>query len=99
MVNNLGSTAGDIVLIFVMGAYWLTSHQRAIDFITKLSSLRSETVSGELTYDGSLDPAGRYEFHSQSGDIRLRIPASAGLHPRGAMKICPGLRRGRQQAR
>ena len=44
----------------------------------KLSSLRSETVSGDLTYDGTLDPSGRYEFHSQSGDIRLRIPANAG---------------------
>jgi hypothetical protein len=43
-----------------------------------LSSLRSETVSGDLTYDGTLDAQGRYEFHSQSGDIRLRIPATSG---------------------
>ncbi|NUO63139.1 MAG: DUF4097 family beta strand repeat protein [Gemmatimonadaceae bacterium] len=43
-----------------------------------VKTLRSETVSGELTYEGSLDPNGRYEFHSQSGDVRLRIPASSG---------------------
>ena len=43
-----------------------------------LSSLRSETVSGGLTYDGTLAAQGRYEFHSQSGDIRLRIPSASG---------------------
>ena len=43
-----------------------------------LKSLRTETVSGEVAYDGTLDPQGRYEFHSQSGDIRLRLPASTG---------------------
>lgn len=45
---------------------------------SSLSSLRSETVSGDLTYDGTLDAQGRYEFHSQSGDIRLRIPSTSG---------------------
>lgn len=40
ILNDMGATLGDIVLIFVMGAYWLTSHQRAIDFITQLYPLR-----------------------------------------------------------
>jgi DUF4097 and DUF4098 domain-containing protein YvlB len=43
-----------------------------------VKTLRSETVSGDMTYDGALDPSGRYEFHSQSGGVRLRVPASAG---------------------
>ena len=40
--------------------------------------LRTETVSGELTYDGTLDADGRYDFRSHSGDLRLGVPANAG---------------------
>lgn len=36
MVDDLGGTLGDAILIFVMGAYWLTSHQKAKEFVTQL---------------------------------------------------------------
>lgn len=73
------TVSGDVTLTHVTGTIEVetVSGEMSIDN-AKVSSLRTETVSGELTYDGSLDPSGRYEFHSQSGDIRLRIPASAG---------------------
>lgn len=35
---------------------------------------RAETVSGDVTYDGTVDPAGRYDFHSHSGGIELVLP-------------------------
>jgi len=38
--------------------------------------IRSHTTSGDLVYEGSIDPAGRYELSAHSGDIRLTIPAS-----------------------
>lgn len=37
MLDDIGSTLGEAVLIFVMGAYWLTSHNKTIDYITRLS--------------------------------------------------------------
>jgi len=37
MLDDISSTLGDAVLIFVMGAYWLTSHEKATSFITQLS--------------------------------------------------------------
>ena len=37
MLDDISSTLGDAVLIFVMGAYWITSHEKAISFITQLS--------------------------------------------------------------
>jgi len=37
---------------------------------------RAETVSGDVTYEGSVDPAGRYDFTSHSGTLRLVLPAS-----------------------
>jgi hypothetical protein len=36
-----------------------------------------ESVSGDVTYGGPIDPAGRYEFHSHSGDVILRLPVHA----------------------
>jgi predicted PurR-regulated permease PerM len=36
VVNNAGGIAGDIILIFVIGVYWLTSYDKAIEFISKL---------------------------------------------------------------
>lgn len=40
MVDDIGNTLGDAALIFVMGAYWLTSHDKATEFISQLTSPR-----------------------------------------------------------
>ena len=40
--------------------------------------VRFHTTSGDLTYDGSINPSGRYELVTHSGDVRLAIPASTG---------------------
>lgn len=37
VLNNAGGIAGDIILIFVIGVYWLTSREKAIDFAQQLS--------------------------------------------------------------
>ena len=39
--------------------------------------VRVETVSGNLRFDGPLDPTGRYEFETHSGTIRLALPTDA----------------------
>lgn len=44
----------------------------------KLRTFRSETVSGDLRYEGSFDAAGDYRFNSHSGDVTVEIPANAG---------------------
>jgi hypothetical protein len=77
--SRIDAVSGDVSLTDVSGTLELetVSGEITLDGM-KLKSLRTETVSGEVTYDGTLDPQGRYEFHSQSGDIRLRIPGSAG---------------------
>ena len=40
--------------------------------------VRMESVSGDLEYGGSVAADGRYDFHSHSGGITLRIPADVG---------------------
>ena len=39
--------------------------------------VRTKTTSGDVTYDGSIDPAGRYDFGSHSGEVDVLLPANA----------------------
>ena len=41
-------------------------------------SVRAESVSGRVSYGGSFDPAGSYDFTSHSGSVTLSLPADAG---------------------
>lgn len=38
--------------------------------------LRARSTSGDVEFDGTVDPAGRYDFGSHSGTIHLLLPAS-----------------------
>jgi hypothetical protein len=40
--------------------------------------VRVRSTSGRLTYAGTIDGAGRYEFNSHSGSIRLALPEDVG---------------------
>ena len=40
--------------------------------------VRTETVSGDIIYNGTIEPSGRYSFESHSGTLRLNIPRGAG---------------------
>lgn len=42
----------------------------------KSSQVRMETVSGDLTYSGTVEETGSYELSTHSGDVRMEIPAS-----------------------
>jgi DUF4097 and DUF4098 domain-containing protein YvlB len=42
--------------------------------------VRTETVSGSVSYAGTIEPSGRYGFESHSGSIRLSIPRNAGAN-------------------
>jgi predicted PurR-regulated permease PerM len=40
VLGELGTLAGEAILVFVMGAFWLTSHTNAINFVTELFPLK-----------------------------------------------------------
>ncbi len=44
----------------------------------KSKSVRAETVSGSVTYNGTFDPTGNYVFKSHSGRLTMGLPANAG---------------------
>jgi DUF4097 and DUF4098 domain-containing protein YvlB len=43
----------------------------------RTKSVHLGSTSGDISYDGAIDPAGRYEFETHSGDVELTIPADA----------------------
>lgn len=42
------------------------------------SFVRAETVSGDTKFTGPVDPKGRYEFHSHSGDVAVDLTGGSG---------------------
>jgi DUF4097 and DUF4098 domain-containing protein YvlB len=40
--------------------------------------VRIGTTSGDITFDGTIDPTGRYELQTHSGDVDLTLPANVG---------------------
>jgi DUF4097 and DUF4098 domain-containing protein YvlB len=40
-------------------------------------TVRAKTTSGDVSYEGTIDPAGRYDLESHSGDVRLKVPRDA----------------------
>jgi DUF4097 and DUF4098 domain-containing protein YvlB len=72
------SVSGDVKLTDLRGNIDVSTVSGDIELhgmTTKLA--RGKTTSGDVTYDGLIDPAGRYEFSTHSGDIRLHIPREA----------------------
>jgi len=51
LIQNLGNIAANAALIFVMGAYWLTSHISAKRFILKLTSPRYRDETRHIIHD------------------------------------------------
>ncbi|MEP6987105.1 MAG: AI-2E family transporter, partial [Chloroflexota bacterium] len=51
LVGDASSTLGEAVLVFVMGVYWLTSHQRAVEFIVQLFTIRLREKVESVVYE------------------------------------------------
>jgi hypothetical protein len=74
----VNSMNGEVQLTDVRGTVEASTVSGDIDLrgiVTKL--VRAKTTSGDVMFDGTIDPAGRYELTSHSGDIGLRIPRDA----------------------
>lgn len=50
---------------------------------SRAKTVRMATVSADIEYDGTIDPAGRYDFRSHSGSVRLTLPRGTGATVRG----------------
>jgi DUF4097 and DUF4098 domain-containing protein YvlB len=64
------NVTGDVEASTVSGSIRLVGIQS--------KDIRTESVSGDITYTGSIEATGRYGFESHSGTLRLNIPRGAG---------------------
>jgi DUF4097 and DUF4098 domain-containing protein YvlB len=73
------SVSGDVRVETVSGNVEGSSVSGNIRLIgIQSKDVRSETVSGDIVYSGSIEAGGRYGFDSHSGTVRLNIPRGAG---------------------
>jgi DUF4097 and DUF4098 domain-containing protein YvlB len=75
---QIKSVSGDIRITDFKGDFEGETVSGSIELQNAVGRfIRSHTTSGDLTYEGSIDPAGRYELSAHSGDIRLAIPSNS----------------------
>src|SRR5215210_5003805 len=73
------SVSGDVRVETVSGAVEGSTVSGNIRLVgVQSKDVRSETVSGNIVYSGSIDSGGRYDFESHSGTVRLNIPRGEG---------------------
>jgi DUF4097 and DUF4098 domain-containing protein YvlB len=81
------SVVGDVVVATTSGGVKLSEIRGNADVGTvsgdvelrgiTAKTVRAKTTSGDVTFDGLIDPAGRYELVAHSGDVNLHIQRDA----------------------
>ncbi len=66
---RISDSSGDITAESTNGAITMTR--------CAAQSVDASTVNGDITYDGSLEGSGHYQFNTHNGDISLGVPESA----------------------
>jgi DUF4097 and DUF4098 domain-containing protein YvlB len=75
---DISTQSGDLKLTDVRGDVEVSNTSGDITLRNVTAKLvRAKTTSGDVLYDGTIDPTGRYELTSHSGDIRLHVPRDA----------------------
>ena len=74
------AVSGDVTIERVVGEIDAESVSGEVSLRRAQSDrVHAESVSGEITYDGSIARDGRYDFSSHSGNVHLSIPDNAGI--------------------
>ena len=76
---EVNAMSGELMLTDVRGDVDATSVSGDIDLRNVTAKyVRARSTSGDIAYDGNVDPAGRYELGSHSGSVYLTIPQTTG---------------------
>lgn len=85
---SVTSVSGDVSLQTVSGDISLTGARGAVEVESvsgdadlrevSATEVRAHTTSGDVTFTGRIVGAGRYEFSTHSGEVRLHLPADVG---------------------
>jgi len=76
---DISTVGGDLVVSDVKGDVETTSVSGDIDLrAVNARYVRAKSTSGDITFDGVVDTAGRYELGSHSGSVYLTVPQGTG---------------------
>ena len=76
---SINTVSGDIALTGARGQVEIETVSGSMTLQDASSrQIRSHSTSGDLTFAGQVMDAGRYEFSTHSGDVRLELPSDAG---------------------
>jgi DUF4097 and DUF4098 domain-containing protein YvlB len=74
------SVSGDVTIERVTGEVDAETVSGEVDVRGARSDrVHAQSVSGDLTYDGTISRDGHYDFQSHSGTVRLYVPSDAGI--------------------
>ncbi len=86
--QRIANVAGDVRAAAVSGRIEMSNVEgdieagsvsgRLVLLDVRSKFVKAGSVSGRVVFAGSIDPAGRYEFESHSGSIRLAVPENTG---------------------
>ena len=76
---NVHTVSGDISLTGARGTVELETVSGDMELRDVVSSqVRTNSTSGDLTFAGAIVNAGRYQFETHSGELRLELPPNVG---------------------
>ena len=76
---NVHTVSGDISLTGGRGTVEMETVSGDIELRDVVSSqVRTNSTSGDVTFAGAIVNAGRYQFETHSGELRLELPANVG---------------------
>jgi len=74
----IGTTSGSVKLSDLRGNADVGTVSGDVELIGVTAKVvRAKTTSGDVTFDGLIDPTGRYELVAHSGDVNLHIQREA----------------------
>jgi DUF4097 and DUF4098 domain-containing protein YvlB len=77
--TRITAMSGDVRVRQVTGDIEVKTVNGEIDLRDARSRyVRAASTSGDIRFDGTIDPTGRYELQTHSGDVDLTLPANAG---------------------
>jgi DUF4097 and DUF4098 domain-containing protein YvlB len=76
---RIGALSGDVRIRQVAGEVEVKTVSGEVDLRDARSRfVRLGSTSGDIGFDGTIDPNGRYELQTHSGDVNLALPANVG---------------------
>ncbi|HEX8945009.1 MAG TPA: DUF4097 family beta strand repeat-containing protein [Gemmatimonadaceae bacterium] len=75
---DINTTSGDVKITDLRGNADVGTVSGDVELRGLTSkTVRAKTTSGDVTFDGLIDPAGRYDLATHSGDVRLHVQRDA----------------------